>query len=82
MANTIQFTPKEWKPIRQRLKDEYAWKPSVLLIRETMKRELGFTIRMHRQWVEDGDMGSGYKDIVCLDFFDEQQETMFRLKYL
>lgn len=82
MANTIKLTPAEWKPIRIRIKDEYSWKPSIWLIRTSMKRELGFTIRMHKQWVEDGDMGSGYKDVVCLDFYNEQQETLFRLKYL
>lgn len=78
----IRLHPKEWRPIRNRLREEYSWKPSVMMIREVMKRELGFTTRLHKFWVEDGDMGSGYKEFVCLDFYDDAMETHFRLKYL
>lgn len=75
----IALTSKEWTPIRQKIAIEYKWKPSVLLIRETMKRELGFTTRYHKEW----DPGMvRYKEIVCLDFYDDATETMFRLKYL
>lgn len=78
MANTIVLSEKEWTPIRKRLKEDYAWKPSVLLIRESMKRELGFTVRSHEEW----DSRIGYTVSICLDFYNDQQETLFRLKYL
>lgn len=73
MANTIRMSSKEWKPIRQRLKEEYQWKPSVLMIRECMRRELGFVIRIHH---------TNGPEQVCLDFYDDNLETLFRLKYL
>jgi hypothetical protein len=74
----IALTAKEWKPIRVRLKEEYAWKPSVLMIRDVMKRELGFTTRYHKEYREQ----TGYTEMIHLDFYDEQKETFFRLKYL
>jgi hypothetical protein len=78
----ITLNEREWTDIRKRLKDEYSWKPSVFLIREVMRRELGFTTRMHEHWVNDGDVGSGMRITMYLDFYDEAMETHFRLKYL
>lgn len=74
----IVFTPKEWTPIRNRIKQDYAHKPSVMLIRDSMKRELGFTVREHRVYSEQ----RGSELSICLDFYDESMETLFRLKYL
>ena len=48
------------------------------MIRDVMKRELGFTTRLHQDW----DNGRGYIETMYLDFYDEASETMFRLKYL
>jgi hypothetical protein len=74
----ITLTPREWNKIRKQLKEEYAWKPSVLLIREAMKRELGFTSRYHQVYNEQ----TGYIEHVCLDFYTDSSESWFRLKYL
>jgi hypothetical protein len=65
----ITLIRSEWTPILNKLKVDWAHKPSVLLIREVMKRELGFTTRTHY-------------DTIYLDFYDEQMEILFRLKYL
>jgi len=81
----ITLTEDEWTQIRKRLKEDYKWKPSVLLIRETMRRELGFTTRMHEHcqpWADNGDIGSGYRVTMYLDFYDDAAETFFRMKYL
>lgn len=78
MSKSIELTAKEWKDIRNRIKKDYAWKPSVLIIREVMKRELGFTTRYHQYWTEQ----TGYMETIYLDFFDDNLETLFRLKYL
>ena len=72
----IVLTHAEWKPILAQLKTEY--KPSVFLIRDTMKRELGFTVREHREWSEQ----RGYIVDIRLDFYTESAHTWFRLKYL
>lgn len=84
MANSIKLTDKKWIQIRKQLKEEYEWKPSVLIVREVMRRELGFTTRYHTEWVPDpGYDGYGrYVEFVYLDFFNDEQETFFRLKYL
>jgi hypothetical protein len=74
----LTLTAKEWTTIRKRLKEEYAWKPSVLMIRETMKRELGFTPRYHVTWSAQ----RGSEEVIYLDFYDDAKETWFRLKYL
>ena len=74
----ITLAPREWNQIRKQLKEEYAYKPSVLLIRETMKRELGFTTRYHQVYNEQ----TGYVENVCLDFYNDASESWFRLKYM
>ena len=74
----IVFTPQEWTPIRKKLKEEYSWKPSVMLIRDSMKKELGFTIREHTTYSEQ----RGSEMMICLDFYDDVKETWFRMKYL
>ena len=78
MAKTITLTVPEWTELRKRLKEEYDWKPSIFMIRSVMARELGFTTRYHQEWIEH----VGMKETVALDFYDDNLETMFRLKYL
>ena len=79
MAKSIQFTPEEWEQLKLKLVKEHELKPSVFMIREVMKRELGFTTRMLRQW----DPGMvNYQEHVLLDFWNDEKETFFRLKYL
>lgn len=76
---TIKVTGEQWTAIRKQLKEEYAWKPSMLIIRDVMKRELGFTTRYHREW----DPGMvNFIEHIHLDFYDDAKETFFRLKYL
>ena len=79
MAKSIQFTPEEWVQLKLKMTKDQELKPSVFMIREVMKRELGFTTRMHRQW----DPGMvNYQEHVLLDFWNDEKETFFRLKYL
>lgn len=76
-GSTIKLQRSQWMEIRTRLKREYP--PSWTMLRETMRRELGFTPRDHRVY----DSGRYlYIDEVHLDFFDEGKEAFFRLKYL
>ena len=79
MAKSIQFTPEEWAQLKLEMTKDHELKPSVFMIREVMKRELGFTTRMHRQW----DPGMvNFQEYVLLDFWNDEKETFFRLKYL
>lgn len=73
----IKLTEAEWAKIHASIAREYP--PSFLLIRDVMRRELGFTSRRHTEW------GKGFVDydtVIYLDFYDDAQETWFRLKYL
>ena len=79
MAKSIKFTMGEWEQLKLKLVKENELKPSIFMIREVMKRELGFTTRMHRQW----DPGMvNYQEHILLDFWNDEKETFFRLKYL
>jgi hypothetical protein len=73
----IKLKRKEWSLIKDQLKEDY--NPSVLMIREVMRRELGCTLRVHRQWDE---LNYRYNELYCLDFYDDIKETWFRMKYL
>lgn len=76
----IKLTQQQWKTVKKKIKESHP--PSVLLIREKMKSVLGFTDRSHNEWIEHTNETGGYfLNIVCLDFFDEKQRTMFLLKY-
>ena len=87
MANSIKLTEQQWQDIRQRIKEDYPTQPSILIIRSAMRRELGFTERLHREWIPEEGTGQfdgygNYQRSVYLDFFDDAKETFFRLKYL
>ena len=42
----IELTTWHWEKIKERLVDDYG--KGVLLLRDRLKREFGFTIRMHK----------------------------------
>ena len=74
MKPTI-ITHDQWKVLKERINNDYP--PSVNLVREKMKRVLGFTPRFYEEW----DDSTGRTIQIHLDFFDEQKRTMFLLKY-
>jgi hypothetical protein len=73
----ITLSGKEWARIHQEIAREFP--PSHLLIREVMRRELGFTTRQHTHW---DDNNNQHVSILYLDFYDDAKETWFTLKYL
>ena len=74
----ITLSVSNWTKIRKQIKAEYSMTPSIFMIRDAMKRELGFLPRLHTEWSEQ----QGIIEIVYLDFYDDAKETFFRLKYL
>ena len=74
----LTLDAREWAKIRVKIYEEYHGKPSVLLIREVMKRELGFVTRYHQTYSHQ----HGSQKIIYLDFYNDAMETLFRLKYL
>ena len=76
------LTPDEWDKILNRLKKDYADRPSVYLIRDSMKRELGFTTRYHSDYAINNYGKRVWAEMVHLDFFDPMMESFFVLKYM
>lgn len=73
----IELSDLEWTAVCDKLSVRYADRPSILLIRDKMKRELGFTIRYHTA------QSNGWPDTrIFLDFYSDEAATMFRLTYL
>ena len=70
----IRLTPKQWRTIRKIMHDEYP--RTVFMLRDKMKRVLGFTVREHSEWIQ-----GEHQFTVCLDFYNERKYTMFILKY-
>ena len=72
----ITYTLAEWEDILTQIKKDHP--PSVWMIREKMKRKLGFTTREHRAW----DPGLiRQRTLVHLDFYDERYRSLFLLRY-
>ena len=85
----IKLKESCWLPLYEHLAREYKNEPSVLIIREKMRRVLGCTVRRHREWVNPtAEVGARpdharghYQEWICLDFYDDRLETWFQLKY-
>jgi hypothetical protein len=75
-----------WQDIMLVLTQEYLDEPSVLLIRDKMRRVLGFTQRFHKEWVETGKRENGqaygfYQEYTVLDFYNESARSWFLIKF-
>ena len=76
------LTEQNWMKLRYQL---FQTQPkSVMLTRWKMREVLGFTDRLHTEWVNEvnkwGGMGYEHRE-VHLDFYDEAKLTFFLLKY-
>jgi hypothetical protein len=83
--NLIVFhNPGEWSDIYAKILQQFGMG---MAIRPRLRRELGFTYRYHQGLVptehprKDGPT-MYYEDQVCLDFYSDQAQSWFQLKYL
>jgi hypothetical protein len=82
----IKLTHKQWLPVLDRIKAEYP--PSVWAISWKQREVLGFTVRSYREWPQqnkdrhDNVRWGRPEEGVCLDFWNDAQETFFSMKYL
>ena len=79
----VVLSEQNWMKLRYQLKQTQP--KSVMLTRWKMKEVLGFTDRLHTEWIDNkvnkwGGMGYEQRQ-VHLDFFDEAKRTFFLLKY-
>jgi len=82
----IKMPHSTWQDIMLILTQEYRDEPSVLLIRDKMRRVLGFTQRYHKEWVEKGTREDGrnygyYREYTVLDFYNESAKSWFLIKF-
>jgi hypothetical protein len=78
MKHTIVLSTKAWRSLQERIIEDYG--RATLMISWRLKATLGFSVREHT-WYEDVD---GFMDRfhdIRLDFYDEQLQTLFLLKY-
>ena len=76
--STLKLTVEQWRKIRADLQTEHP--KTVFMLKEKMKRVLGFTVREHNEWIPKLD--GGYSDhSIRHDFYNERKYTMFILKY-
>jgi hypothetical protein len=79
----IVLEEEQWLKLRHHL---FQTQPrSVMLTRWKMREVLGFTDRLHTEWIANkpnryGGMGYTQRQI-HLDFYDEAKRTFFLLKY-
>ena len=79
MTRSIKLSEPDWATLYHRLKQDYP--TSVLLIREKMRKVLGFVPREYEEW-RKVDMGGAYPETrIYLDFYDEKKKTLFVMKY-
>ena len=52
-----------------------------VMISWTCKERLGFTVREHKAPISDDGYFWDYQTQIHLDFYDEQKQTFFLLKY-
>ena len=72
----VVLTLDQWKQIRKMLQEEHP--KTVFMIRDKMKRVLGFTVREHRQW-DKSVVNMMFQ--IHLDFYSQNKRTMFLMKF-
>ena len=82
--NLIVFhRPGDWSDIYSKILADFGMG---MAVRTRLRRELGFTYRLHQEWIEfdrSGDRPRRYcEEQVHLDFYSEQAQSWFQLKYL
>lgn len=75
MIHTISMTHKSWELLKEQIIKDYG--RTTIMISWRLKETLGFTIREHHDYRSDYNTRKPIK----LDFYDEQLQTLFLLKY-
>jgi hypothetical protein len=78
---------REWDQIFKQIKEDYTHSPATYLLRDRMRRDLGFTYREHQHWasIYDDSANHDWRDDrtqIHIDFYSEQAQTFFMLRYM
>lgn len=75
MKHTIALTNKSWLRLKEQIVKDYG--RTTIMISWRLKDTLGFTVREHADYDVDYEL----RKPIRLDFYDEQLQTLFLLKY-
>ena len=75
---SVPISKPNLRKLMREIHDTYP--PSTWMIRDKMRRELGFTVREHEVW-RQSRTGPWPDQEYYLDFYDAAQQTWFMLKY-
>lgn len=78
MKHTLTLSVRRWHLLQERILEDYG--RATLLISWRLKANLGFSVREHT-WYEDVDGFMDRFNDIRLDFYDEQLQTLFLLRY-
>lgn len=78
MKHTLALSVRQWQLLQERIIEDYG--RATLMISWRLKATLGFSVREHT-WYEDQDGFLDRFNDIRLDFYDEQLQTLFLLKY-
>ena len=77
MAKTITLSVSSWHKLQEKIVEDHG--RTTLLISWRLRDTLGFTVREHRDYQPDASWDQ--ENTIRLDFWDDQMQTMFLLKY-
>lgn len=75
MKHTLTLSVRSWQLLQEKIIEDYG--RTTMLISWRTKANLGFTVREHRDYDVDG----WSMTTIRLDFYDEQLQTLFLLRY-
>lgn len=76
MTKTLTLSHDAWEELKDKIAEDYG--RTTVLISWRLKSTLGFTVREHRDYTQDEWQK---RNTIRLDFWDEQLQTLFLLKY-
>lgn len=78
MKHTIVLSIQSWHLLQERIAEDYG--RATLIISWRLRATLGFTVREHT-WYDTVDGFMDRFNDIRLDFYDEQLQTLFLLRY-
>jgi len=77
MAKTLTISHRAWNKLKEKITEDYG--RATVLISWRLRDQLGFTVREHRDYQSDANWDQ--ENTIRLDFWDNQMQTMFLLRY-
>ena len=76
MAKTLTLSYTAWNKLKEKITEDYG--RATVLISWRLRDQLGFTVREHIEYNQEDWRNS---HTIRLDFWDDQMQTMFLLRY-